>query len=136
MTADRLAELGAEFIGLECKCCDGSLPIRMLDRVLQVLCIATLVIIFDLLPLGANPVAAQTSAAPLSAGPHFRDDGPNADEFGRNEGYPSCKGLAYIQETRCRVGALSHYDALFPAPTTAAPNQPANPDRSPTELGT
>jgi CubicO group peptidase (beta-lactamase class C family) len=133
MTADPLAEPAAEFMELERKGCDGSTPIPMFEKVIRVLCVATFVIIFDLCPLGANPVAAQTSAAPLSAGPHFREDGPNADEFGRKEGYPSCKGLAYIQETRCRVGALSHYDALFPARTIAAPKQASELTRTTTE---
>ena len=133
MTADPLVDQAAESMQLERKGCDGSSPIPIFGRVLGVLCAATLVIIFDLLPLGANPAAAQTSAATLNAGPHFRDDGPNADEFGRKEGYPSCKGLAYIQETRCRVGALSHYDALFPARTIAAPKQASQLTRTTTE---
>jgi CubicO group peptidase (beta-lactamase class C family) len=67
---------------------------------------------------------AQTAPASQGAGPRFRADGPNADEFGPKDGYPSCKGLAYIDETRCRVGALSRYDTLFPARTIAAPKQP------------
>jgi CubicO group peptidase (beta-lactamase class C family) len=73
--------------------------------------------------LDAGPAFAQAAAVPQGAGPRFRADGPNADEFGRKEGYPSCKGLAYIDETRCRVGALSRYDTLFPARTIAAPKQ-------------
>ena len=129
MTADPLAEL----MELERKGRDRSSLIPMFERVIRVLCVATFVIIFDLCPLGANPVAAQTSAVPLSAGPHFREDGPNADEFGRKDGYPSCKGLAYIQETRCRVGALSHYDALFPARTIAASKQASQLTRTTTE---
>jgi CubicO group peptidase (beta-lactamase class C family) len=73
-----------------------------------------------------NPQQAFAQPAPVSegAGPRFRADGPNANEYGRKEGYPSCKGLAYIDETRCRVGALSRYDTLFPARTIAAPTQP------------
>ena len=68
---------------------------------------------------------AQTAPAAQGAGPRFRPDGPHADEWGRKDGYPSCKGLAYIDETRCRVGALSHFDTLFPARTIAAPKRPS-----------
>ena len=68
-----------------------------------------------------------------ATGPRFRADGPNADEFGRKEGYPSCKGLAYVDETRCRVGALSRYDTLFPARTIAAPKQPVQLARAASE---
>ena len=67
------------------------------------------------------------------AGPRFREDGPNADEFGRKEGYPSCKGIAYIDNTRCRVGALSRYDTLFPARTIPAPKQPVQLARAASE---
>ena len=91
----------------------------------RVLCVATFAFISCTLALHSDRALAQAVAAPQSGGPHFRADGPNADEFGRKEGYPSCKGLAYIDETRCRVGALSHYDALFPARTIAAPKQAA-----------
>src|SRR5215471_14209066 len=88
-------------------------------RLLSGVCAAIFIVI-----LHAGPAFAQAPAGPQGAGPRFRADGPNADEFGRKEGYPSCKGLAYIDETRCRVGALSRYDALFPARTIAAPRQP------------
>ena len=80
-----------------------------------------------------GPAFAQAAAVPQGAGPRFRADGPNADEFGRKEGYPSCKGLAYIDETRCRVGALSRYDTLFPARTIAAPKQPVQLARAASE---
>src|SRR5215510_9768040 len=83
--------------------------------------------------LDAGPAFAQAVAVPQGAGPRFRADGPNADEFGRKEGYPSCKGLAYIDETRCRVGALSRYDTLFPARTIAAPKQPVQLARAASE---
>ena len=63
----------------------------------------------------------------------FVQDGPNADEFGRKEGYPSCKGIAYVDETRCRVGALSRYDTLFPARTIPAPKQPVQLARAASE---
>jgi CubicO group peptidase (beta-lactamase class C family) len=90
----------------------------------RVLCDATFVFMI-ILVLHSDRAFAQTVTAPQNAGPHFRADGPNADEFGRKEGYPSCKGLEYVDEPRCRVGALSHYDALFPAHTIAAPRQAA-----------
>ncbi len=71
--------------------------------------------------IAASPVRAEGIANPSTdRGPRFRADGPNADAYGRSDGYPSCKGLDYIGEQRCRVGALSHYDILFPARTVAA----------------
>jgi CubicO group peptidase (beta-lactamase class C family) len=86
-------------------------------------CAATFIFVLDAVVLNSVPAFAQAAAVPQGAGPRFRADGPNADEFGRKEEYPSCKGLAYIDETRCRVGALSRYDTLFPARTIAAPKQ-------------
>jgi CubicO group peptidase (beta-lactamase class C family) len=88
-------------------------------------CVAALVFMLDAFGLDLDRAFAQALAAPQGAGPRFRADGPNADEFGRKEGYPSCKGIAYVHETRCRVGALSRYDTLFPARTIAAPKQSA-----------
>ena len=69
----------------------------------RVLCDATFVFMI-ILVLHSDRAFAQTVTAPQNAGPHFRADGPNADEFGRKEGYPRCKGLEYVDETRCRVG--------------------------------
>jgi len=63
---------------------------------------------------------AQTSAA----GPRFRADGRDADTYGRSEGYPACTGFAYVNEDRCRVGALSHFDTLFPARPIVASRTP------------
>jgi CubicO group peptidase (beta-lactamase class C family) len=60
-----------------------------------------------------------------TAGPRFRADGPEADAYGRSEGYPRCSGVAYVRELRCRVGAFSHFDNLFPARTIRAPQSPA-----------
>jgi CubicO group peptidase (beta-lactamase class C family) len=79
------------------------------------------------LPLfsGPRPAAAQASVDPGNLGPRFRSDGPNAATYGMNEGYPSCKGLAFIREERCRVGAFSHFDTLFPARTIAASKAPS-----------
>jgi len=108
-------------------------PSRVVEAMLRPLLVATFAFIFGLLQLVAGSAAAQTGAAPHSAGPHFRPDGPNADAFGRNEGYPSCKGIAYVNEIRCRVGALSRFDALFPARIIAAPKQSAKLARAATE---
>jgi CubicO group peptidase (beta-lactamase class C family) len=96
-------------------------------------CVATFVFMLDALVLDSQQAFAQPAPASQGAGPRFREDGPNADEFGRKEGYPSCKGLAYIDETRCRVGALSRYDTLFPARTIAAPKQPVQLARAASE---
>jgi CubicO group peptidase (beta-lactamase class C family) len=96
-------------------------------------CAATFVFMFDALVLQSERAFAQVPAVTQGAGPRFRADGPDADEFGRNEGYPSCKGLAYIDETRCRVGALSRYDTLFPARTILASKQPSQLARAATE---
>src|SRR6185295_3707571 len=92
-------------------------------RLLSGVCVATSILILDAVVLNSVPACAQAAAVPQGAGPRFRADGPNADEFGRKEGYPSCKGIAYVDETRCRVGALSRYDTLFPARTITAPKQ-------------
>lgn len=77
---------------------------------------------------------AQTAPTSQTAGPRFRSDGPNADAFGRAEGYPICKGIDYVDQSRCRVGALSRYDTLFPARTIPAPKQPAPLARAASEL--
>ena len=88
------------------------------------MCVAALAFMLDAFGPDSGRAFAQAVAAPQGAVPRFRADGPNADEFGRKEGYPSCKGIAYVHETRCRVGALSRYDTLFPARTIPAPKQP------------
>ena len=97
---------GRGFTGLLCVACAVALPFAL-----------------DALTLNSHRAFAQAAPASQGAGPRFRADGPNADEFGRKEGYPSCKGIAYVDETRCRVGALSRYDTLFPARTITAPKQ-------------
>ena len=86
------------------------------------------------LSLPCGPSAAQP-AAPVAgeAGPRLRPDGPQADAFGQGEGYPSCRGFAYVREQRCRIGALSHFDALFPARTIRAPRAPSRLGRAPGE---
>lgn len=70
-------------------------------------------------------MAAQAAvAAESDAGPRFRSDGPNAETYGSAEGYPRCKGLDFVREDRCRVGAFSHFDTLFPARVIAASKEP------------
>src|SRR5450631_3871494 len=97
---------GRGFTGLLCVACAAALPFML-----------------DALTLNSHRAFAQAALASQGAGPRFRADGPNADEFGRKEGYPGCKGFAYADETRCLVGALSRYDTLFPARTITAPKQ-------------
>ena len=80
-----------------------------------------------------RPAAAQASAVPSEAGPRYRADGVDADAYGRSEGYPTCKGMAYVREDRCRVGALSHFDTVFPARVIAAPKTPSVLARAPSE---
>jgi CubicO group peptidase (beta-lactamase class C family) len=75
--------------------------------------------------LAATPRAHAQAAQASEAGPRFRADGPEADAYGRNEGYPPCSGLTYIRDLRCRVGAFSQYDQLFPARTIKASGSPA-----------
>jgi CubicO group peptidase (beta-lactamase class C family) len=96
---------------------------RGFTRLLCVVCAAAFSFMLDALPLNSHRAFAQAASASQAAGPRFRADGPNADEFGQKEGYPSCKGIDYVDQTRCRVGALSRYDTLFPARTITAPKQ-------------
>jgi CubicO group peptidase (beta-lactamase class C family) len=75
--------------------------------------------------VAAAALPADGSELPAAAaGPRFRADGPNAEAYGRSEGYPRCEGLRYVREDRCKVGALSHFDLLFPARTIAASSAP------------
>lgn len=53
--------------------------------------------------------------------------------YGINEGYPRCTGLAFVQQQRCRVGAFSEFDALFPARTIRASKEPTPFRRAATE---
>ena len=87
----------------------------------------------DPFALGLRAAAAQASVAPSDPGPRFRADGHQAEAYGMNEGYPTCKGLAFIREERCRVGAFSHFDTLFPARTIAASKEPSRLHRAPGE---
>src|SRR5262245_60850047 len=70
-------------------------------------------------------LAAAARAESPRSGPHFRADGPEADAYGRQSGYPWCEGLTYIRDLSCRVGAFSHFDQLYPARAIAAPKSPA-----------
>src|SRR5215475_11631882 len=106
---------------------------RGFTRLLCVACAAACPFILDAFTLNSHRAFAQAASASQAASPRFRADGPNADEFGQNEGYPSCKGLDYVDQTRCRVGALSRYDTLFPARTITAPKQPVQLARAASE---
>jgi CubicO group peptidase (beta-lactamase class C family) len=73
-------------------------------------------------------LAMGTAMAQASAqdSPRYRTDGPDAQDYGLGRGYPMCKGLAYIDDKGCRVGAFSNFGTLFPsrevrAPATASP---------------
>ncbi len=91
--------------------------------------VARLAILLVALALAAPSVAAQ-ALLDAPAGPRFRADGPEADAYGRAEDYPTCTRFAYIDDLRCRVGAFSHFDTLFPAHTIAASKSPAPLSRS------
>lgn len=84
--------------------------------------------------LASGPTASQAPACQASdAGPRFRADGPEADAYGRKEGYPSCRGLMYISDLGCRVGAFSHFDVLFPSHIIAASKSSVPLSRAATE---
>src|SRR4029453_11848548 len=87
-------------------------------------------IVLGLLVLAVRPTGGQ-AAGGVSAegGPRFRVDGPDADSFGRGEGYPVCKE----REQRCRIGAFSHFDQLFPSRTVKAPAAPTRLGRAAVE---
>jgi CubicO group peptidase (beta-lactamase class C family) len=96
---------------------------RIFKRLIWVACAVVFSFLPDVLTFNSHRAFGQAAPAPQAASPHFRADGPAADEFGQKEGYPSCKGIEYVDQKRCRVGALSRYDTLFPARTIAAPKQ-------------
>src|SRR5215470_3656026 len=63
-----------------------------------------LAIVLGLLVLAVRPTGGQAAGGVIAeGGPRFRVDGPDADSFGRGEGYPVCKGSEYAQKA-----ALSH----------------------------
>lgn len=94
---------------------------RGFTRLSCIACAALFLCTICALTLNPDRAAAQAAPASQAAGPRFRADGPYADKFGQKEGYPSCKGIDYVDQMRCRVGALSRYDTLFPARTITAP---------------
>jgi CubicO group peptidase (beta-lactamase class C family) len=106
---------------------------RGITKLPGIVCAAAFSFMLDAFVLDSQQAFAQAAPASQGAGPRFRADGPNADEFGRKKGYPSCKGLDYVDNTRCRVGAFSRYDTLFPARTIPAPKQPVQLARAPSE---
>ena len=106
---------------------------RGIAKLPGIVCAAAFSFVLDALVLDSQQAFAQTASASQGAGPRFRADGPNADAFGRKEGYPSCEGIDYVHQTRCRVGALSRYDTLFPARTISASKQPAQLARATSE---
>jgi len=82
-------------------------------------------LVMGMLSSALSPTTAQTTTTQdINAGPRFRADGPDAGAYGKNEGYPSCTGRNYVSELRCRVGAFSHFDNLFPSRTIAASKSP------------
>jgi CubicO group peptidase (beta-lactamase class C family) len=87
--------------------------------VLAIACVAAA------LSFAPRPAAAQASVVASEAGPRYRADGRDAAAYGRNERYPVCPGMAYAREDRCLVGALSHFDSVFPARVIAAPRTPS-----------
>ena len=66
-------------------------------------------------------LAVLAGAAAVAHAQQFRADGADANAYGRRENYPTCSALTYINDARCRVGALSHFDTLFPARAVKAP---------------
>lgn len=67
---------------------------------------------------------ATFAAAQAHESPRFRADGPDAEAFGMRDGYPRCSGMAFVDHPRCRVGAFSHFDALFPSRVIRASGAP------------
>ncbi len=81
----------------------------------------------------ALAVALAALSAVASGEPRFRPDGPDAEAFGRSQGYPPCQGLDYVREQRCRIGAFSQFDTLYPARTVKASGAPVPLARAPSE---
>ena len=67
----------------------------------------------------ALALIACTALPAHAQSPRYRADGPDADLYGRKDGYPACTGFTYIREPACRVGALTQFETLFPARTIA-----------------
>jgi CubicO group peptidase (beta-lactamase class C family) len=49
-----------------------------------------------------------------SANPSFSDSGPDADQYGKQDGYPIGNRFTFTQQ-RYLVGAFSHFDRFFPS---------------------
>ena len=64
-------------------------------RPLGLLCAAILALMLN---AGSDRAFPQVPKVPQGAGPHFRTDGPNADEFGRKEGYSACRDLPTLSK--------------------------------------
>lgn len=77
-------------------------------------------------------VALGATLAP-ARGQHMRADGPDAEAYGQKHGYPPCTALNYLSEQRCLVGALSHFDTLFPSRPVGAPAHASPLARAPQE---
>jgi CubicO group peptidase (beta-lactamase class C family) len=93
-----------------------------------------LAIVLGLLVLAVRPTGGQAAdGVSAEGGPRFREDGPDADSFGRGEGYPICKSSEYGGRQRCRIGAYSHFDQLFPSRTVKAPAAPTRLGRAAVE---
>jgi hypothetical protein len=60
----------------------------------------------------------QTCAVPTfaesSANPSFSDFGPDADQYGKQDGYPIGNRFTFTKQ-HYLVGAFSHFDQFFPA---------------------
>ena len=52
--------------------------------------------------------------AESSANPSFSDSGPDADQYGKQDGYPIGNRFTFTKQ-RYLVGAFSHFDQFFPA---------------------
>ncbi|MGE0734739.1 MAG: serine hydrolase domain-containing protein [Alphaproteobacteria bacterium] len=85
---------------------------------------------------GAQNPANSPNRLNVDPAPRYRADGPDADAYGRMQRYPSCRGLQYIDDRKCRVGAFGNYDALFPARRVAAAKTPVRLKRAATEPDT
>ena len=77
--------------------------------------------------------AAETRPSPAESlgrsAPHFAVGGPNAQEYGSNEGYP----VRAINRLRFFVGSFSHYDQLVEGRTIRRATSPSRLLRAPTE---
>jgi len=62
--------------------------------------------------------------AGAEAGPVFSSTGPDAAEYGAEQGYPSQRGYPVLPQ-RYMVGNYSRYDAIYPTRLVARPEQPS-----------